>query len=141
MEVRVDRGVALWNGVEQIWLKARNDRGLRRILWKEDLREARRLLLHYAIRSGRVPFTRKEAGWSNHAKRNSSRIHSSGWSLERERKHQDAFSTPYRSFDTLDEALGYATSNFNISKAFWIANSELLKQGKEQRKITDYVSL
>ena len=51
------------------------------------------------------------------------------------------FSTPYRSFDTLNEALGYATSNFNISRAFWIANSELLKQGKEQRKITDYVSL
>ncbi len=48
--------------------------------------------------------------------------------------------TNYRSFDTLAEAVEYACSNFTISKSFWIANSELLRAGKEQRKITDFIS-
>ena len=32
-------------------------------------------------------------------------------------------------------------SSFMIKKSFWIASSELLRQGKEQRKITEFVSL
>jgi len=49
--------------------------------------------------------------------------------------------TKYRSFDTLNEALDCAASNFTIKKSFWIASSELLRQWKEQRKITEFVSL
>ncbi len=46
----------------------------------------------------------------------------------------------YRSFDTLDEALDYSCRFFTIPKANWIANSELLRQAKEQMKITRYFS-
>jgi hypothetical protein len=44
----------------------------------------------------------------------------------------------YRSFDTLSEALEFTCTNFLIQKALWIENSELLKRGFQQRKITDY---
>ena len=50
-------------------------------------------------------------------------------------------SSRYRSFDSLENALEYATSHFMIRKSFWVANSELLKQAKEQRKITEFVDL
>jgi DNA repair protein NreA len=46
--------------------------------------------------------------------------------------------TKYKAFDTLDDALNYACSFFSIAKANWIANSELLRQAKEQMKITQY---
>lgn len=46
--------------------------------------------------------------------------------------------TRYSSFDTLEKALDYAFSFFSIPKSFWIANSELLKQAREQMKITSY---
>jgi DNA repair protein NreA len=46
--------------------------------------------------------------------------------------------TRYKAFDTLDEALNYACTFFSIPKASWIANSELLRQAKEQMKITQY---
>ncbi len=45
----------------------------------------------------------------------------------------------YRSFDKFDDALEFACSNFIIKKNYWILNSELLKQAKEQRKITQYL--
>jgi hypothetical protein len=44
----------------------------------------------------------------------------------------------YRRFETIGQALDFATTNFLISKKHWIENSELLKQGLEQRKITDF---
>ena len=44
----------------------------------------------------------------------------------------------YRTFDTLTQALDFAVSNFLIGKTYWVANSELLRQGLEQRKITEY---
>ncbi|MHB8565808.1 MAG: Nre family DNA repair protein [Nitrososphaerales archaeon] len=45
----------------------------------------------------------------------------------------------YRSFDTLGKAVDYASSHFTIAKSHWNANSELLKQAREQRKITEYL--
>jgi len=48
-------------------------------------------------------------------------------------------STRYRSFDTLQSAVEFALSHFMIEKSYWNTNSELLKQGREQRKISDYV--
>ena len=48
-------------------------------------------------------------------------------------------SSRYRSFETLDEALDYASSFFFIPKASWMKNSELLRQAKEQMKITQYL--
>jgi hypothetical protein len=48
--------------------------------------------------------------------------------------------TKFRSFDTLDQALNYACMFFSIPKASWIANSELLRQAKEQMKITQYLN-
>jgi DNA repair protein NreA len=44
----------------------------------------------------------------------------------------------YNGFDTLDQALDYACTFFSIPKANWIANSELMRQAKEQMKITQY---
>lgn len=44
----------------------------------------------------------------------------------------------YRSFGTFAQALDYACSNFMIRKSHWVANSELIKQEIEQRKISDY---
>ena len=46
----------------------------------------------------------------------------------------------YKSFDTFNAALDYACSNFLIKKEFWILNSELLKQAREQQKITKYMT-
>ena len=46
--------------------------------------------------------------------------------------------TRYRAFDTFDEALNYACTFFSIPKTNWIANSELLRQAKEQTKITQF---
>ncbi|MDH2900572.1 MAG: Nre family DNA repair protein [archaeon] len=46
--------------------------------------------------------------------------------------------TRYKAFDTLDEALNYACTFFSIPKSNWIANSELLRQAKEQMKITQF---
>lgn len=48
------------------------------------------------------------------------------------------FTGNYRSFDTFQQALDYASTNFLIEKQYWMANSELLKRGLQQRKITDY---
>ncbi|MHB1907703.1 MAG: Nre family DNA repair protein [Nitrososphaerales archaeon] len=48
-------------------------------------------------------------------------------------------SSRYKSFETLDEALDYASSFFFIPKASWMKNSELLRQAKEQMKITQYL--
>jgi hypothetical protein len=44
----------------------------------------------------------------------------------------------YSSFDTFEQALDFACSHFLIGKEFWISSSELLKQAKEQRKISQY---
>jgi hypothetical protein len=44
----------------------------------------------------------------------------------------------FRSFDTLSAALQFACTNFLIQKPFWIENSELLKRGFQQKKLTDY---
>ncbi len=44
----------------------------------------------------------------------------------------------YRSFDTLGQAIDFAVSNFLIKKTHWVANSELLRRGLEQRKISEY---
>jgi DNA repair protein NreA len=44
----------------------------------------------------------------------------------------------YSSFDTLGQALDFATSNFKIAKRHWMENSELLQQGVEQKRITDF---
>ena len=44
----------------------------------------------------------------------------------------------YRSFDTFSQALDHACNNFMIRKSHWVANSELIKQEIEQRKISDY---
>ena len=44
----------------------------------------------------------------------------------------------YRTFDTLTQALDFAAGNFLIGNTYWVANSELLRQGLEQRKITEY---
>lgn len=49
------------------------------------------------------------------------------------------FSQRYRSFDNLASAVDYACSHFVIGKDFWYASSELLRQAREQRKLTDYV--
>ncbi len=46
--------------------------------------------------------------------------------------------TRYSSFDSLEKALDHAVSYFTIPKSFWIANSELLKQSREQTKITNF---
>jgi DNA repair protein NreA len=46
--------------------------------------------------------------------------------------------TKYKAFDTMDDALRYACTFFSIPKAGWIANSELLRQAKEQMKISSY---
>jgi hypothetical protein len=47
--------------------------------------------------------------------------------------------TRYRSFETLDGALDYACTFFSIPKAEWIANSGLLREAREQMKITRYL--
>ncbi|MDA4111088.1 MAG: hypothetical protein OK439_01010, partial [Thaumarchaeota archaeon] len=47
-------------------------------------------------------------------------------------------SREFRSFDNLAEALKFSCSNFLIEKPFWTENSELLKRGLQQRKITDF---
>ena len=44
----------------------------------------------------------------------------------------------YRAFDTLEEAVNYACAFLTIPKSFWTANSELLRQAREQMKITKY---
>ncbi|MDG6907996.1 MAG: hypothetical protein JRN20_19685 [Nitrososphaerota archaeon] len=44
----------------------------------------------------------------------------------------------YRSFDTLGQAIDFAVSNFLIKRTHWVANSELLRRGLEQRKISEY---
>lgn len=44
----------------------------------------------------------------------------------------------YRRFDTIEEALDFACSNFMIPRAHWIENSELLKQSIQQKRITDF---
>ena len=44
----------------------------------------------------------------------------------------------YKSFDTLSKALDFTCSQFLIKKSYWVAYSELLKQGLEQRKLSEY---
>ena len=44
----------------------------------------------------------------------------------------------HKSFDTFNQALDFACSNFLIKKSHWMENSELIKQELEQHKISDY---
>ncbi|MFI5420823.1 MAG: Nre family DNA repair protein [Nitrososphaerales archaeon] len=44
----------------------------------------------------------------------------------------------FRSFDTLSKALEYSCTHFLIQKPYWIENSELLKRGFQQKKITEF---
>jgi DNA repair protein NreA len=44
----------------------------------------------------------------------------------------------HRSFDTIDQALSFACTNFQIKRDFWVENSELLKQSIQQKRITDF---
>ncbi len=48
--------------------------------------------------------------------------------------------TRFRAFGTIDDALDFASTFFSIPKLSWIAASQLLKQAKEQKKITQYFS-
>jgi DNA repair protein NreA len=45
----------------------------------------------------------------------------------------------YTPFDRLPSAMDYALRNFLIGKEHWVASSELLRQGLEQRKLSDYL--
>jgi DNA repair protein NreA len=45
----------------------------------------------------------------------------------------------YKAFDTLPSAMDFALRHFLIKKEHWIASSELLRQGLEQRKLSEYV--
>ncbi|HKW04871.1 MAG TPA: Nre family DNA repair protein [Nitrososphaerales archaeon] len=44
----------------------------------------------------------------------------------------------YHPFPSMEEALNFACRFFTIPKSFWIANSELLRQEREQMKLTKY---
>ncbi len=44
----------------------------------------------------------------------------------------------HKSFDTFSHALDFACARFSISKSYWVAYSELIKQTLEQRKLSDY---
>ena len=46
--------------------------------------------------------------------------------------------TKYESFDTMDSALNYATTIFEIPKRSWIETSDLLQRAYFQRKISQY---
>jgi hypothetical protein len=48
------------------------------------------------------------------------------------------FTRRYRSFDTFRKALDYACSHFRISRSRWVSYSELMGQGLEQRRLTEY---
>jgi DNA repair protein NreA len=43
-----------------------------------------------------------------------------------------------RGFDTLDQALTYACTHFEISREHWVENSELLKESLQQKRLTEF---
>src|SRR5579875_290370 len=138
MEVRMDRSLAFWNCLESIWVSSSDDWGFRRVPWKKDLRKARRMLLFDEICvSEYLSREKKQAGSIMLREIHPGYILPVGvWNVRESIRAM--LLGKYSSFDTFEQALDFACSHFLIGKEFWISSSELLKQAKEQRKISQY---
>ena len=101
--------------------------------------KAWRLLLLDSICSLRISFPGQETIRSDNAARNPSRATSCRWGSGMSEKASGLFSLVVTGdLRPWARPLILPATNFLISKKHWIENSELLKQGLEQRRITDF---